>query len=78
MVRSPHDAVAHAVADVAYVSVGLGVLALQRLRVRRHELGKAFGGQADAAGGALDLVSTAVGERLKAVEERVGAVLERH
>lgn len=77
MARSPIDDVANAVKDAAYVSVGLGVVAFQRLQVRRNELSKALGGQADEAKGALEVVGTLVGERLKVVEERLGAVLER-
>ena len=66
-----------AVKDAAFVTVGLGVIAFQRLQVRRNELNKALSEQADGAKGALEVVSVLVGERLKAVEERVGATLER-
>ena len=77
MARSPLDDVADVVKDAAYVSVGLGVIAFQRLQVRRNELTKAISGQADEAKGALDLVgaSSASGSRL--VEERLGAAFER-
>jgi hypothetical protein len=34
------DRLATAARDAAYVSVGLGVIAFQRLQVRRHELSK--------------------------------------
>lgn len=77
MARSPIDDVAHAVKDAAYVSVGLGVIAFQRLQVRRNELNKALSGQADEAKGTIDAVTALVGERLKVVEERLGAVLDR-
>ena len=77
MARSPIDDVAHAVKDAAYVSVGLGVIAFQRLQVRRNELNRVLSGQADEAKGALEVVGILVGERLKVVEERLGAVLER-
>jgi len=77
MARSPIDDVANAVKDATYVSVGLGVIAFQRLQVRRNELGKALSGQADDARGALGVVGTLVGERLKLVEERLGAARER-
>jgi len=77
MARSPIDDVANAVKDATYVSVGLGVIAFQRLQVRRNELSKALSGQADDAKGALGVVSTLVGERLKLVEERLGAARER-
>ena len=49
MARSPIDDVASAAKDAAYVSVGLGVIAFQRLQVRRHELRKALSGQTDEA-----------------------------
>jgi hypothetical protein len=77
MPRSPIDDVASAVKDAAYVSVGLGVIAFQRLQVRRQELTKALSGQGAEGGGPLDVVGALVGERLKLVEERLGAVLER-
>ena len=74
MARSPIDDVADAVKDAAYVSVGLGVIAFQRLQVRRHELKKALSGQASDSPGALGIVSSLVGERVKLVEERLGAI----
>jgi hypothetical protein len=58
------------------VSLGLGVIAFQRLQVRRNELHKALSSQTDDAKGALDLVSALVGDRLKMLEERMGAALE--
>jgi len=76
MARSPIDDVANAVKDATYVSVGLGVIAFQRLQVRRNELSKALSGQADDAKGALGVVGTLVDERLKLVEERLGAARE--
>jgi hypothetical protein len=77
MARSPLDDVSNAVKDAAYVSVGLGVIAFQRLQVRRNELEKALSGQADDAKGALGVVGALVGERLKAVEERLDAAREQ-
>ena len=77
MARSPIDDVAKAVQDAAFVSVGLGVIAFQRLQVRRNELTKALNEQADGAKGALGVVGALVGERWKVVEERVGATLDR-
>jgi hypothetical protein len=62
--RSPIDDVASAAKDAAYVSVGLGVIAIQRLQVRRHELSKALSGHTGL-----------VGDRLKAIEERLEAAL---
>jgi len=77
MARSPIDDVTNTVKDAAYVSVGLGVIAFQRLQVRRNELSKALNGQADEAKGALETVGTLVGQRLKVVEERVEAAREQ-
>lgn len=77
MARSPIDDVASAVKDAAYVSVGLGVIAFQRLQVRRNELTKALSGQGVDPKGTLEIVGTLVGDRLKVVEERLGAALDR-
>jgi hypothetical protein len=77
MAQNPLDDVTAAVKDAALVTVGLGVIAFQRIQVRRNELEKAITTQAEEARGALGLVSALVGERLKAVEERVGATFDR-
>lgn len=77
MARPQIDDVASVVKDAAYVSVGLGVIAFQRLQVRRNELAKSLSGSTDGAKGALDAVGSLVGEQLKVVEERVSAALER-
>lgn len=42
MAGSPFDELTDTVKDAAYVSVGLSVLAFQRLQVRRNELTKAL------------------------------------
>jgi hypothetical protein len=77
MAQNPIDDVTAALKDAMFVSVGLGVIAFQRIQVRRNELSKAIATQAEEARGALDVVGGLVGERLKAVEERVGATLDR-
>ena len=77
MPRTPLDDVGDVVKDAAYVTVGLGVIAFQRLQVRRNELSKALSGQASEAKGALDVVGALIGERLKAVEERLGVPFDR-
>ena len=77
MAQNPIEDLTAAVKDAVFVSVGLGVIAFQRLAVRRNELSKAISAQAEEARGALDLVGAAVGERVKAVEERVGATFDR-
>ena len=66
MPRLQIDDVTNAVKDAAYVSVGLGVIAFQRLQVRRNELPKLVGG-----------VGELVGDRVKVVEERLGATFDR-
>jgi hypothetical protein len=43
MARLQLDDVTNLAKDAAYVSVGLGVIAFQRLQVRRNELEKAVG-----------------------------------
>ncbi len=73
MPGSPLDELASTAKDVAYVSVGLGVLAFQRLQVRRNELSKALNRSSGAGKGPLDVVESLVGDRLKLVEERLGA-----
>ena len=66
MARLQLDGVTNAVRDVAYVSVGLGVIAFQRLQVRRNELTKLLEG-----------VGANVGDRVKVVEERLGSTFDR-
>ncbi len=77
MARTPAEDLATAVKDAAYVSVGLGVIAFQRLQVRRNELAKAISGPIEETRGTLEVLGALVGERVKLVEERVGAVLGR-
>lgn len=77
MAHTPVDDLTNAVKDAAYVSVGLGVIAFQRLQVRRNELSKALSGPAEEARGTLEVLGALVGERLKLVEERMSATLKR-
>lgn len=77
MARTPVDDLANAIKDATYVSVGLGVIAFQRLQVRRNELAKAISGPAEEARGTLEVLGAVVGERVKLVEERITAVLNR-
>jgi hypothetical protein len=77
MARTPVDDLANTIKDATYVSVGLGVIAFQRLQVRRNELAKAISGPAEEARGTLEVLGAVVSERLKLVEERIGAVLNR-
>jgi hypothetical protein len=77
MAQNPLEDVTAAARDAAFVSVGLAVIAFQRLMVRRNELTQAFNAQAEEARGAVGAVTALVGERIKAVEERVGATFDR-
>jgi hypothetical protein len=77
MARTPVEDLANAVKDAAYVSVGLGVIAFQRMQVRRNELAKAMSGPVDETKGTLEFLGALVGERVKLVEERVTAALGR-
>ena len=74
MAGSPIEDVTNAVKDAAYVSVGLGVIAFQRLQVRRNELSRSLSGSTGEARGALELVTNLVGERVKH-DDGVGARL---
>jgi hypothetical protein len=76
MAPNPVDDIPEAVKDLAYVSVGLGVLAFQRLQVRRQELRKAMSGPADEARGTIEVLGALLGERVKMVEERIGSALK--
>jgi hypothetical protein len=51
MARTPVDEITHVVKDAAYVSVGLGILAFQRIQVRRNELKKAVDARVEALRG---------------------------
>lgn len=77
MPRLQLDDVTNVVKDAAYVSVGLGVIAFQRMQVRRNELNKAMAAQAGTARSALDVVGALLGDQVKVVEERLGAVIDR-
>lgn len=77
MARTPVEDLANAVKDAAYVSVGLGVIAFQRIQVRRNELAKAMSGPVEETKGTLEVLGGLVGERVKLVEERVSAAFGR-
>jgi hypothetical protein len=70
------DDLTNAAKDAAYVSVGLSVIAFQRLQVRRNELNKALEARSGEAREALDVVNALVSDRVKMVEERLGSVLD--
>ena len=78
MPRLQLDDVTNVVKDAAYVSVGLGVIAFQRMQVRRNELNKTMTEQAGTARSTLEAVGALLGDQVKVVEERLGAVLDRN
>jgi hypothetical protein len=73
--KSPIDDAAKTAKDAAYVSVGLGVLAFQRLQVRRQELKKALAADGSEPTSPLGAIGALVGGRLRMAEERIGAAL---
>jgi len=77
MAHTPVEDLAEVVKDAAYVSVGLGLLAFQRLQVRRNELSKALSTPVEETKGTLELIGALLGERVKLVEERVTAAVRR-
>src|SRR5437899_5906016 len=63
--------------DAFYVTVGLGVIAVQRAQVRRQELSKQVSGQVDDAKSQLQTLTKRFDERVKVVEERLEGVETR-
>ena len=63
--------------DAIYVSVGLGVIAFQKVQVQRQELRKQLQGQVGDAKAQLSSLGKLVDERVKLVEERLEGVEER-
>ena len=70
--------------DFVYLTVGFGVLAVQRLQAQRHELSEQLNTQLGAGRdgvtkltGAFDTTVKSFESRLTALEERVDAVLDR-
>ena len=65
------------VKDAFYVTVGLGVIAVQRAQVRRHELTKQVSGNVDDAKSQFQSLTKRFDDRVKLVEERLEGVEER-
>jgi hypothetical protein len=63
--------------DAFYVTVGLGVLAVQQLQVQRRQFTKWLNGQANEARTSLDGMQGRFDERVKAAEERLAALEEQ-
>lgn len=77
MADTPVEDLAAVVKDAAYVSVGLGLIAFQRLQVRRNAVSKALSTPVEETKGTLELIGALLGERVKLVEERVTAAVRR-
>lgn len=63
--------------DAVYVTIGLGVIAVQRAQVRRQELTKQVSGQVDDARSQFQTLTKRVDDRFKLVEERLESVEAR-
>ncbi|MEY2455581.1 MAG: prefoldin beta subunit [Acidimicrobiaceae bacterium] len=71
------DTLAKSAKDALYVTVGLGVIAVQKAQVQRQELNKRLKSQADEAKGSLQHLTKVVEDRVKLVEERLEGVETR-
>jgi hypothetical protein len=76
MAQNPLDDVSRVVKDAAYVGVGLAMLVVQRLQVRRRELQKQLGELSEPALPGADDRLQRLESRLEAAEERVEATLD--
>jgi ElaB/YqjD/DUF883 family membrane-anchored ribosome-binding protein len=65
------------VKDAIYVTVGLGVIAVQKVQVQRRELRKRLKGPVGDAKSQLSSLTKLVDDRVKLVEERLEGVEER-
>ena len=63
--------------DAVYVTIGLGVIAVQKAQVRRQELTKQVSSQVDDAKSQFQSLSKLVEDRVKVVEERLEGVESR-
>jgi len=63
--------------DALYVTIGLGVIAVQKAQVRRQELSQQVSSQVDDARTQLQTLTKRFDERVKLVEERLEGVEDR-
>ena len=63
--------------DAVYVTIGLGVIAVQKAQVRRQELTKQVSSQVDDAKSQFQSLTKLVEDRMKVVEERLEGVESR-
>ena len=88
MAESPLESVTDTVRDALYISIGAGVIAFQKLQVRRVELTKAVNAQIDDARGnalgslesakdSFEGVSELVDQQTKVLEQRLSGIEDR-
>jgi ElaB/YqjD/DUF883 family membrane-anchored ribosome-binding protein len=75
--KSAAEDLTNVVKDAFYVSVGLAVIAFQKLQVQRQELRKQVSGQVDDAKTQLQSLTKVFDDRVKVVEERLEGVETR-
>ena len=63
--------------DFVYLTVGFGVLAVQRLQAQRRELGEQLNTQLGAGRDGVAKLTDAVDTKVKAIESRLTALEER-
>jgi hypothetical protein len=68
------DEVTKIAKDALYVGVGLGVIGIQKIQVRRNELQKQLKGPVGGAREQVGSLSKAIDDRVKLVEERLQGV----
>ena len=72
----PRD-IANVAKDLVYVTVGFGVLAVQRAQAQRRELQEKLNGQLGAGKSGIEKATVAFEQQVKALEARLAAVEER-
>ena len=63
--------------DFLYLTVGFGVLAVQRIQAQRHELGEQLNSQLGAGRDGVAKISGAFEAQIKSLESRLTAIEER-
>lgn len=77
MAQTPFDELTKAARDAMYVTVGFGVLAVQRLQVQRAELAKRLAAQVEAGKDQVGKVGPVVDGQRSALESRIAMLDER-
>jgi len=74
---TPAEQVGEYAKNAFYVTIGIGVLTVQKLQVQRHQLVGWLNGQAGEARTSLDDLQGKIEEGVKAAEERLTALEEQ-